>query len=212
MKPRIKVLYVKNIDKKMRVGRAARKTVDSVDKRASRYFNKVKKEFLDRVRQDEVMQELSQGADGPNITGTLGERRGNLFSFMGLVAGSNPDGALLDFLEEKIDYVKDHQIKGRGNKTFVLPRITFPNRAEFLERSALRLPWESGRSWVWAVEEGISNLGSFIAITSWENSRSKGGMQIKKDILPGEYQPTGFMSNLYAWLVKRWKGGSAKDL
>ena len=206
------VTNLRNIEKKMKVGRAARKTVDSVDRRVSKYFVKVKQEFLDKVAEDEVMQELSQGADGPNITGTLGLRSGNLFSFMGLEANSNPDGALLDFLQEKVNYVKDNQIKGRGNKTYLSPKITFPNKAEFLEKSALRLPWESGRSWVWAVEEGISNLGSFIATKNWKKSRSKGGVQIQKDILPGEYRPTGFMSNLYTWLVKRWKGRSAKDL
>lgn len=195
-----------SIEKKMKVGRAARRTLDQVNRRFGKFAEKVKNEFLDKVDNHVVSQEISSGTEGSNISGTLGNRSGNLFTFIGFSAGSDPVGELLDFLNQRIEYKPATKIIGSGKRTRTLAYLTFPEREEFDKQ--LPLPYENGRSWIWGIERGISSLGAFIAKEGYGNS--EGGFMLKKKYFSGDFNPTNYMSKMYIDLTKRWKGISGR--
>ena len=116
-----------------------------VDKRFKRIKNEMIKEFLGLP----VTQELMQGADGINISGTLNGVT-NLFAFIGFDRGEQPILPIIQALENtKIQFSKNIKNPRIGNSY----NVYLPTAEEIFQITPL--PWATGRSWAQGIERGI---------------------------------------------------------
>lgn len=161
-------------------------------------FTRAKNRLLQEVEAHDVSRELIGGASSTNISGSLGGVDGNLFSFLGFPAGSNPVGDLISFLDQNITFERMSNIDIRGLTRF---NARTPSRDMYKQ---LNLVWAPGLSWVLAIEEGnVSNLGSFIYDQNASNSRSGGGYQIKKTLRSANLRATPYVTPLIERFVQR---------
>ncbi len=151
-----------------------------------------KSDLIDEFDKHAVSQEIAAGPSANNISGTL-DGYGNLFSFIGFNAGSDPIGDFKKFLFKKI------RLSGRApSGTFESNGFSLnfsvdgPTDEEIKENS--RMPWESGRSWVLGIERGISGFSSFI---SKRLGRSTGGIQSPNAARSGSYKRTSYWSKMW---------------
>jgi hypothetical protein len=122
-----------------------------------------------------VTLEIDSGPSSDNFSQTLGGY-GNLFSFIGFKETQRPTEGLRELLNKPIQVVNRGLLK-RGKELA-------DYRFDILLPSVLQLeletpmPWADGDSWARGIEEGISGIGQFLAI-SVKASRSSGGIQVK---------------------------------
>ena len=77
----------------------------------------------------------------------------------------------------------------QGVRTY---RVEIPNKDDIY--SATPLPWASGRSWVKAIEQGMSGMGNYIQLES-SVSRSGEGFQAKNSS-GGVFRNTSYISSI----------------
>jgi len=154
---------------------------------ASRKFQKAKLALIQDVATHPVSIEINGGIDAANISHTLSGRKGNLFSFLGFRAGTKPVDDLLFLINQTVKFIPATKISVFGLSEV---NFTYPSRGDFLQ---LPLPWEPGRSWVTAIEDGVSNLSYYIFKES-ESSRSGRGIQIDNVVRPIGFSLTPYMS------------------
>ncbi len=167
-------------------GGSKQKILEAAEIKIRRKVNLAKKILLQKVREHIVSKELKGGALANNDSGTLGGY-GNLFSFIGFSANSNPVDDLISFLDEGIDIIKNPNITRAGKINF---SIGIPTKSDF--DAALSLPWEYGRSWPHAIENGIGNLGHFLSRLN--EGRSLGGIQVKNELSNRSFSPIDFIT------------------
>ena len=126
-------------------------------RRARQHFDRKKSDLLNEFNNHPVTQEINAGADGSNISGTLGGY-GNLYSFIGF-PGGNPVSVVSQYLISSIHLYKTPTVTITGNRAYFSFRGTIPSKKD-LEMIA-PMPWEPG-SWLFKIESGISGLGSYI--------------------------------------------------
>lgn len=116
-----------------------------------------------------VTKELEGGPGGGNTTGTL--KAGNLFGFIGFDSSSNPIAPLRKALAGA-----NILIHRSNRRTFThVFKAHMPTKEELYKLTPL--PWASGISWLYALEEkGLSNLGQYV-FTESSRSRSNAGIQ-----------------------------------
>lgn len=134
-------------------------------------FLKEKNRFINEYENHPATQELKSGPSASNISNTLGGY-GNLYSYIGFPEGFNPTQNIFSLLNT-IKLFKTVQVK---REIFTL-KAQIPSTNDFSKAS--RMPWESGRSWLFDIEKGISGLSSYL-YGKFEASRSGRGIQIKK--------------------------------
>ena len=134
-------------------------------------FTKEKNKFINEYENHPVTQELKSGPTASNISNTLGGY-GNLYSYIGFPVGFDPTQNV-SFLLRTIKLFKTVQLK---KETFSLKAL-IPSTNDFSKAS--RMPWESGRSWLFDIEKGISGLSEYL-YGNFEASRSGKGIQVKK--------------------------------
>lgn len=161
-----------------------------------------KQEFLEEFDGHKITQEIEAGAE-PNFG--VGEVNGNLFSFLGFRAGSDPTGDLRDELKKRIKLGPSYAYnKGRRLYTF---HILFPTIDELKEVTDLgkytKDKWGPGRSWVLSIERGIPGLSHYKYSDGDDpkelggNSRSGTGLQRKNPIHKGaQYKPHKYLTEL----------------
>lgn len=133
--------------------------------------------LLQEFESSPITQEIEAGPRASNSSGTLGGV-GNLFSFLGFEAGSDPISPIRSLLINSIRIVA---IKGRYKELGVRLIFTTPSIEEI--EAATGLPWAAGASWVTAIEQGISNLGQYLyKQKAGEASSSRSGSAIQTDI------------------------------
>lgn len=135
-----------------------------------------------------VTQELEAGENASNLSGTLGGY-GNLFSFIGFRIGENPTEKVKELLN-KISVQKKVQ---RQNNRFIF-RVNVPSKDDLI--TATKMPWESGRSWLFGIEQGISGLGAYL-YGKFEESRSNTGIQTRKNYSGRAYRSTKYFTSIY---------------
>jgi hypothetical protein len=148
-------------------------------------MQKAQKNFLDNFEKHPVTMEISAGASATNISGTLGGI-GNLFSYIGFSAGSQPLAALRPLLTQ-------YEIRYHHTKSKTIINITVPVAAAIFKVTPL--PWASGRSWVKGIETGISGLGRYLYQDS-ANSRSGSAVQAKGRLRGSKFNNTSYLSSL----------------
>jgi hypothetical protein len=63
-------------------------------------FNRIKDEMIQEFMSHPVTEEIMGGVNAENTSGTLSNRTGNLFSFIGFEASDNPIVDILNVLEQ----------------------------------------------------------------------------------------------------------------
>ena len=129
--------------------------------------------------------EISAGVSATNISGTLGGI-GNLFSYIGFSAGSQPLTILRALLAQ-------YEIRYHHTKVKTVINITVPTKEEIFKSTPL--PWATGRSWAKGIETGIAGLGRYLHINS-PRSRSGKGIQTKGRQRTGRFNNTSYLSSL----------------
>jgi len=157
---------------------------ESVEKQLSSQ----KEILINNFKTHPVTQELEGGDNAKNISGTLGGY-GNLFSFIGFNNGDNPVSPILDLLS-KISINKNIRYK---NGVFQL-QINVPSKEDLAAVS--KMPWETGRSWLFDMEKTISGLGAYL-YGQFETSRSGSGIQIKRKIFNRAFRPVKYFGTMY---------------
>ncbi len=178
--------------------KGARNSFKNIAKNAAlAKFNRLKHELLEEFDEHDVTKEIKGGPDAQNISNTLGGR-GNLFSFIGFEAGSDPIDVVREALEQFIVMDEVAVIEDKGDKVlfkFPVKKVTLRNLYDITP-----LPWESGRSWLQGIEKGISGLGYYIYWKVLPNPPSRSGTGIQGDNLlrGGSFSPRPYISKIMA--------------
>lgn len=155
-------------------------------------FEQIKKEMLMEFLQHPITQEIQSGPTASNISGTLSH--GNLFSFIGFEAGSDPISPIIQVMEEtSISFYS----RRRGE---FLAKIIMPSPVSIF--SVTPMPWANGRSWAKGIESGISGLGFYI--NKQDTGRSEGGIQLKGKVRAGSFKNTKYISDLISKYKKKF--------
>lgn len=150
------------------------------------------RQLLENFLKHKITQEIKAGPEAQNTSFTLGGY-GNLFSFIGFEQGDDPISKVVNVLKNSIT-LDELQI---GGDVALEIRITMPTKEDFDSISELDLPWASGRSWISAIEEGLSGLGQYLFDEDGFNvSRSDTGIQLKRTIRRGEFRPQKYISEI----------------
>lgn len=160
---------------------------------AQKKLDIAKNELINDFIAHPVSKEIAGGPDQSNTSGTLGGY-GNLFSFIGFDSGSSPIKLWVSFLKTKIKIKnKNPKIKFSGNDNVSFEfDVSGVSDTEFL--SVSKMPWESGRSWIKAIEQGISGFSFYV---SKKLGRSGGGIQSKNSVRSGQYQKTSYWTSMW---------------
>jgi len=164
-----------------------------VDKR----FKRIKKEMIKEFLSLPVTQELMQGADGVNISGTLNGVT-NLFAFIGFDRGEQPILPIMRVLENtNIQFHKNIKNPKIGNSY----NIYLPTPQEIFEITPM--PWATGRSWAQGIERGISGLGFLLR----KNNRGRSGaaIQSRVKVRGGRFSNTAYISAFIKKYKKRFE-------
>ena len=161
-----------------------RNIVREFDRVAQEQFQKIKKKMLAEFENHQVTKDLESFGSSDLVP------RGTLFGFLGFEKGQNPVDALRDVLERGTT-IRPGRIKmNQGERVYV---VTIPTKDELY--AATPLPWAPGRSWLKAVEFGISGLGNYMAVSS-SSSRSGEGIQVENANLGGRFRNVKYISSI----------------
>ena len=178
---------LKSIAKKIK---NAPKTIKRVREITQSKLDTEKDILLDNFEMHPVTKEIVAGPSAQNISGTLAGY-GNLFSFIGFSESSNPVSPVRKMLRQM---VKIREIrKAAGNNAKMNIKIQVPEIEDF--RDIAPMPWEPGRSWVEAIERGISGFSYYIN-SNRPSSRSGKGIQTDKKIRVLAYKNVKYMSEI----------------
>jgi hypothetical protein len=149
-------------------------------------FEQMKKNMIEEFMNHPVTQEIMDGPNASNISGTLGGK-GNLFSFIGFEEGSNPIEPIKALLEGST--IVD--IKGiPGGRQF---QLNIPSAKDIF--AVTPMPWATGRSWAKGIESGISGLGYYL-LRKTQASRSGAAIQTSVNIRSSRFKNTPYISAL----------------
>ena len=164
-----------------------------LEKEAKRKFKRIKAEMIKEFLSHPITQEIMEGPNAPNISGTLGGVS-NLFAFIGFDAGNQPVAPILKRLEAvNIIYNKEYKEKGIG----VSFNVFLPTAEDIF--AITPLPWATGRSWAEGIERGISGLGYLVKKSG---GRSGAAVQSRVNkVRGGGFQNTPYISSF----IKRYK-------
>lgn len=151
-----------------------------------RKINDAQNKMIDAYENDPVTVEIDGGVSASNVSSTLGGK-GNLFSFIGFEAGSDPTQPIKQLLRNKINF----SVKALTNGNFKI-EIAAPTKEVLYNVSPI--PWNPGRSWLDGIEKGISGLGSYIYRES-PTSRSGKGIQVNTSV-GGRFANRSYMSTI----------------
>tara|TARA_R110000824_G_scaffold42887_2_gene125674 strand:- start:2674 stop:3279 length:606 start_codon:yes stop_codon:yes gene_type:complete len=174
----------RELDKK--AGPIIRRKLNS---RAKQIAQRAKRQLLSLFDSHSITREIEGGSSASNSSGTLGGV-GNLFTFIGFEEGSQPVEIIRRYLEEAIEV--EAVAKGGKDLEFVI-RFKIPSKDQIESMSPV--PWAPGRSWVRAMELGLSGLGQYLFKQS-PVSRSGGGIQVKGQVRASKFSNQAYMSEI----------------
>jgi hypothetical protein len=174
----------------------AKRVITAMEKK----FEASKVVFLQEFDSHPVTKEIQSG-DG-NPSGTLGGY-GNLRSFIGFENGDDPITPVREVLATELKLARGtRRIKGQTIQYTFSIRIPQQSISK-----ASRMPWESGKSWVFGIENGISGFSHYLSgrFNTPEPSRSGKGIQVEHNVRGGTFARTQYLSELFDKLVARIK-------
>ena len=168
------------------------------------FTQRAKNEMLKEFHNHPVTVEIEGGVTAVNLSNTLGGLAGggNLFTYLGFDTGSNPTLAVKTYLKEsvRIGAVRTRVSPGRNGRIEAVCTLFYPDMR--LLKKVSKLPWESGKSWIEGMENGISGFGYYMH-RKFEESRSGMGLQTRKKIRQGHFRPTPYFSKIILNFLKR---------
>jgi hypothetical protein len=176
---------------------ANKKFERSVEASMQKQFQQNKKELLRDFDEHPVTQELKGGVDSPNLSNTLAGQ-GSLYSFIGFPDGADPTSPVRELIEEAVRLGSPSRI-GPVNLRY---SISLPSEEKLMNVS--RSPWLPGRSWLFAIEEGIQGLGRFIAVRV-AASRSGGGIQTKNETSGATFRTVPYLTRIFNNFAEKFK-------
>jgi hypothetical protein len=144
-----------------------------------------------------VTKEIQAGPDTSNSSGTLGGI-GNLFSFIGFNRESDP----IQPIRELINKITLGKLSKTGDDGMFTFTVNIPAKSEF--EAVTKMPWETGRSWLYDVERSISGLGQYL-YGKYNKSRSGSGAQSEKSVRSTGFKPVPYFSSMLENFIKRLK-------
>mgnify|MGYP003332814688 FL=1 len=159
----------------------------SVEKQIQMAFNKIKTAMIREFLNHPVTEEIKNGPDSPNLSGTL-NGYGNLFSYIGFYDGDDPIKAVLEEFE-KSTIVYSGLVEGGASW-----KIYIPNKQDIWDASPM--PWAQGRSWAKGIETGISGVGYYLYSQrrNMQNSRSGPAIQTENKITRPRFKNVKYIS------------------
>ena len=159
----------------------------SVEKQIQMAFNKIKTAMIREFLNHPVTEEIKNGPDSPNLSGTL-NGYGNLFSYIGFYEGDDPIKAVLEEFE-KSTIVYSGLVEGGASW-----KIYIPNKQDIWDASPM--PWAQGRSWAKGIETGISGVGYYLYSQrrNMQNSRSGPAVQTENKITRPRFKNVKYIS------------------
>lgn len=157
-----------------------------------------KQELIQEFNQHPVTIEIAAGPKASNSSGTLGNK-GNLFSFLGFDEGSNPIEPIKNLLQ-KIELSASKPKVSGGKMQF---KVNMPDSNEF--ENASKMPWESGRSWLYDIERTISGLSQYL-YGQFKKSRSGTGIQVENNVTSKTFVPVKYFGTMIDKFTKKLKG------
>ena len=152
---------------------------------AELFFNSLKREVIEKIRNTDVAQELANHTTPSAILGTPG----SLFGFLGLIEGQDPVNEIIAIFENVMSFRISRRLKTGGIKL----TIKVPDLKDFRENDLI-LPWQGGYSVVDAIEKGLSGLENYIAAKNLSYSRSGDGIQVKQTVRWGSFRGVKWIS------------------
>jgi hypothetical protein len=207
IKVKTKIFYA-TIMKKMTEAAAKHPNVKrKIRRQAENKLEREKKRLVTEFNSHPVTQEIEEGPEGINTTGTLGGY-GNLFSFIGFYEEEDPT-ELVRYLMNLYELTA-HKPKIRKQSRKFSGYVEFSYRVGGMTKRKLfaetRLKW-LGKSWLKGIESGLSGLGQYLhddAQSLHGDSRSGTGVQVeKRRFRSGAYTPTKYISQLINSFQKR---------
>ena len=135
---------------------------------AEKRAQEAKDEMLKNFETSPITREIEAGADNTfnfssNLNGiAFGE--GSLFGFIGFNESDKPIDLVRAYLEMSGKILKTAKKVKSGGRIFYEFKVKTPNITELA--SITPMPWESGRSWVRAIEKGFSKMMDQLWTTS----------------------------------------------
>jgi hypothetical protein len=192
---------------------------------ANERFEEAKETLLERFLSDPISQEIEEGA---KTEGGILPVVGNLFSFIGFEDGTQPIQDLYNFLNDNITLQKNPTYD-RVKKQYLF-NVYQPSKEEI--KAETPMPWGTARSWVFAIESGISGLNQYLSSQRQlelrqasyakrkfhkagteppeekDLGRSTGGIQVKGIISQGGFTPHKYLSDMLNNFIRNVKGVS----
>jgi hypothetical protein len=190
-----KRINMSTFNKKLSTNRAFK---SELRKKASEKIESSKALLLSDFNSHPVTKEIEGGASSANISGTLGGY-GNLYTFIGFAFGNRPTSVVKSLLAT-IKAGKVKKSRSTRNRASVEVEIQIPTKEAFYK--ATPLPFESGRSWLYGIESGISGFGSYF-YKKWQGSRSGNAFQADKKVRGGGFRNTSYFSGMLLAFTKR---------
>ena len=163
---------------------------------AEEFFNELRNDVIDAIRDSEVSQELTNHTTPSSILGTPG----SLYGFLGFVEGFEPVEEIIRIVKEKMSYRVSRRLLRGGLKI----TITLPTLEDF-ETPDMILPFEGGYGAVKAIEKGLSGLSHYLKAKNLSYSRSAEGVQSSTPIRGGEYQKRGWITPILQDVINKSK-------
>lgn len=169
----------------------AKKVVPAVSRSMKREIVHAEAEIIERFLTHAITEEIQSGPYGTNTSGLL-NGYGNLYSFLGFEAGTDPVKSVVSFLSKSIKAIT---VSPSRNSLAVKITIVMPSRRDwkYLEQ----LPWIS-KGWIEAIERGISGLGAYLhdSDDGFEASRSETGLEVRKNISSRYLQGQSYLTDI----------------
>jgi hypothetical protein len=144
-----------------------------------------------------VTKEIEAGPEAANLSGTLGGK-GNLFSFIGFDDADTPVAPVKELLNG-ISLGSMRRNNAMGVLNF---KVNMPSEEEF--EAISKMPWETGRSWLFEIERAISGLGNYI-YGQFKNSRSGTGYEVSSPVDTKTFSPVPYFRTMLEKFVIKLK-------
>lgn len=155
---------------------------------AEKILQEQKQQLIEEFDNHPVTKEIAAGAEAQNQSGTLGSK-GNLFSFIGFNQGSDPLTPIRKLLQKISLSSLSPNIRGQSVKF----KVEIPDREEF--EASSKMPWESGRSWLYDIERAMSGLGYYL-YGRFNKSRSGTGIQLDTNVTSMTFTPVKYFGDM----------------
>lgn len=164
-------------------------------------FESRKIRVINEFRNHPISQEIADGQDSESKFLEVG----NLFSLLGFYKNEKPIRDFSNFLRTSLVLDRTPTIIMNGNVISYSFIVSTPTKSDIEEETPLE--WDSSKSWMSEVENGVTGLSFYIFhkyFESPEPSRSSTGLQSKRKIRSGSEFKHTYLSDVLESFIKNF--------